>query len=182
MDRLALNAMVERLLESNGQDAEAREALAAFTTEMKRSSPWRFYSHISTPGDKISGQTNLGTVEVENDKPVERQISLGAREERIGYYKLIRQGRELEITHFWKSDVATHSETEMAQSWRLYLDKKNNPVWFGEKAVKHLFTLPIAGRYVRIIVNRELYVKRWGTEGPDIRPGALAIQVEVTNA
>lgn len=180
MDRLALNAMLERLLDSDGHDEEARHVLAAFATDMERSSPWRFYSHISTPGDRITGQTNLGTLEVESDRPMEREMSLGAREERIGHYKLIRQGGELEITHFWKSDAATASEEEMAPAWRLSLDGDGKPFWFGEKALKHLFTLPLFGRFVQIVVNRELFVRRWGPDGPGIRRGALSIQMEIT--
>lgn len=181
MDRLALNAMLERLLDSDGRDEEARQALATFTQGMKRSSPWRFYSHISTPGDRISGQTDIGTtLEVEDERPIDREMSLGVCEERVGHYKLLRQGGELEITHFWKADPGTASETEMAQSWRLCLNGSNEPVWFGEKALKHLFTLPLIGRFVQVVVSRELFLKRWGKHGPEIRRGALAIQVEIT--
>src|SRR5688572_23885608 len=110
MDRFALNAMIERLLESDGYDDEAREAVASFSSGMRRSSRYRFYSHISKPGDKVSGQTNLGTVEVENDKRVEKEISLGAREERIGQYKLYRHRRTLDIVHFWKSEITSASD------------------------------------------------------------------------
>jgi hypothetical protein len=180
MDRFALNTMLERLLDSEGHDPEARDALAAFATQLKCSSRWRFYSFLSTPGNKISGQTDLGTIEVENDRPVERRMSLGAHEERIGHYKLLRQGSELEITHFWKSESGSVSETELAQAWRLCMDKADRPIWFGEKAVKHLFTLPLGGRFARLIVNRELFLKLWSTEGPEIRPGGWAIQVEVS--
>ena len=181
MDRFSLNAMLERLLESDGEDAEAREALAKFTAGMKGSCRWRFHSHVQSPGDKIGGQTNLGTVEIEDDRPVDRKLTLGVREVRIGQFKLTRHRRELEIKHFWKADEETFSETELAEAWRLCMDKQWRPIWFGTRAIKHLFTIPVAGPYVRLTVTQELFLKRWAIKGPDVERGALGIQLYITH-
>lgn len=173
--------MIERLLESDGADAESRLAVARFAAGMRGSWTWRFHSLISKPGNKITGQTNLGTVQVEDEHGETRETSVGEREVRIGQYKLVRLGREVEITHFWKSDLGTFSETEQPEAWRLCMNRQGEPIWFGARAIRHLFTLPVAGRYVTLVVTQELFVKRWATEGPEVRTGALGIQLYVSN-
>ena len=101
---------------------------------------------IIRPGSTVSGQTpEHGTVKVEDEKTERREFEKGVIQERVGFYKLTRQKNLLVISHFWKSDLGTQSETELAPEWALALDRAGSPDWFGERAVKPVFRLPLGG-------------------------------------
>lgn len=102
-DKLILNRHIERLIEADGHDNEARTAVAAYAAELV-SSPLQIESMLRRPGGKIGGQTEHGLVEIEDQTERTTEFACGVREERVGYYKLSRhkKGKEfwIEISHF----------------------------------------------------------------------------------
>ncbi len=179
MDRLELNAQIERLIDSKGEDEEARAALAEFASGLKPGSPVQMLGAIIRPGSTVSGQTpEHGTVKVEDEKTERREFEKGVIQERVGFYKLTRQKNLLVISHFWKSDLGTQSETELAPEWALALDRAGSPDWFGERAVKPVFRLPLGG--LVIDVTRNVYVESWGGWPGRHHNGALMVAVSLS--
>jgi hypothetical protein len=179
MDRLELNAYIERLIDSRGEDEEARTVLAEFAAGLKSGSPLQVLGVIVKPGSTVSGQTpEHGTVKVEDDKAERREFEKGVVQERVGFYKLTRQKNLLVISHFWKSDPGTQSETEPAPEWSLALDRWGNPDWFGERAIKPIFRIPF-GPLV-IDVTRNVYVESWGAWPGRQHNGALMVAVSLS--
>jgi hypothetical protein len=180
LDRFELNAVIERLIESRGHDAEARHVLADFAAGLKQGSPVQMLGTLFRPGSSVSGETpEHGNVKVQDDKPERREFEKGVIQERIGYYKLTRQKNLLVISHYWKSDPGTQSETEPAPEWALALKKGGLPEWFGERAVKRVFRLPLTSHFV-LDVTRNVYVESWGPEPEREHPGALMVAVSVS--
>jgi hypothetical protein len=176
VDRLELNAYIERLIDSRGHDEEARGVLAEFAANLDPGSPVQMLGAIVKPGSSVSGQTpEHGTVKVEDEKEERREFEKGVVQERVGLYKLMRQKNLLVISHFWKADLGTQSETEPAPEWALALDRAGWPMWFGERAVKRLFRVPI-GPLV-IDVTRNVYVESWGGWPGRQHNGALMVAV-----
>ena len=179
VDRLELNAQIERLIDSRGHDEEARAALAAFGAGLKPGSPVQMLGAIIKPGSTVSGQTpEHGTVKVEDEKPERKEFEKGVIQERVGFYKLTRQKNLLVISHFWKADVGTQSETELAPEWALALDRWGSPEWFGERAVKPLLRIPLGS--LAIDVTRNVYVESWGTGPGRHHNGALMVAVSLS--
>lgn len=179
MDRLELNACIERLIDSNGHDAEARQAVLAFARDMKGSSNLQIRGVVQSPGDGVSGQTpEHGQVQVDDDRPQTREFSAGSVLERVGYYKIWRHKDWIHIAHFWKSDTATMSEVEMAKQWVLAVGKHGEAVWFGERGVEHLYSLRLT-RLLRIQFSREMFEERWGPDVDSRHKGALVVAVTV---
>jgi hypothetical protein len=179
VDRLELNAQIERLIESRGHDEEARAALAAFGARLKPGSPVQMLGAIVKPGSTVSGQTpEHGTVKVEDEKAERKEFERGVIQERVGFYKLTRQKNLLVIAHFWKSDLGTQSETELAPEWALALDRAGHPDWFGERAVKPVFRLPLGPLVVE--VTRNVYVESWGLWPGKHHNGALMVAVSLS--
>jgi hypothetical protein len=177
MDRLELNAHIERLIESKGADAEAREVLAEFGWAMKEGSPIQMLGTIVRPGDTVSGQTpEHGSVQVEDGREQRKEFERGVVEERVGYYKLSRQKDWLVISHFWKAGPGTESETELAPEWALALDKAGRPEWFGERGRKPVFRIPLGRRFL-FDVSRNVYLESWGPQPGRQHKGALLVAI-----
>lgn len=178
MDRIELNGYIERLIDSNGCDAEARQAVLEFASRIKGSASFQLRGILQKPGGSITGQTpQHGEVKIE-DSPETTEFSHGSVLERVGYYKLWRHKNWIHISHFWKADDGTLSETEMAQQWVLALDRKNQAEWFGERGLQHLFTLRLTKLLV-IEFHREMFEERWGPSVSRRHKGALAIGVNI---
>ena len=180
MDRIELNGQIERLIDSDGHDEEARRAIVDFGLSIQGSSSFQFKGLYQKPGGTVSGQTpQHGQVEVKDEHPETREFSSGSVLERVGYYKIWRQREWIHIAHFWKSEIETSSETEMARQWVLALDHSNQPEWFGERGVKHLFTLRLT-KILRIEFSREMFEERWGPTVKRQHKGAIAIAVTIS--
>lgn len=180
MDRIELNTFIERLIDSNGGDAEARAAVLEFALAMKGSSNLQIRGVVQTPGSGFSGQTpQHGQVKVDDDRPETKEFSSGSVQERIGYYKIWRQKDWIHISHFWKSDVDTMSETEVSRQWVLALNKQNQAEWFGERGIKHLYTLRLT-KLLQIELSREMFEERWGPSVSAQHKGALVVAVSIT--
>lgn len=179
MDRIELNGCIEKLIDSKGHDAEARRAIVEFALGMKGSSPFQMQGIIQRPGGSISGQTpQHGQVQVEDERPETKEFSAGSVQERVGYYKVWRQKEWIHISHFWKANETTTSEVEDAQQWVLVLNKENQPEWFGERGMKHLYTLRMT-KVLTIEFSREMFEERWGPSVMKQHKGALAIAVSI---
>jgi hypothetical protein len=181
VDRLELNAHIERLIESRGGDAQARAALEEFACTLKRASPVALEGMISRPGGTVSGQTpEHGSVQVDDDRARTTEFSKGVVRERVGYYKLTRQTKDLLIiSHFWKADEGTQSETELAPEWAMGLDADGKAAWFGERARKPVFRLPFT-RHLVIDVSRDVYVETWGPALESQHKGGYFVAVIVS--
>jgi hypothetical protein len=181
MDRLELNAHIERLIESRGADAQARAAIEQFASTMKRASKVAVEGKISRPGGNVSGQTpEHGSVQIEDDRPQTTEFAKGVSRERVGYYKLTRQTKDLLlITHFWKADPGTESETELAPEWAMGLDDSGRAAWFGERARKPVCRLPFT-RHLVIDVSRDVYVETWGPSIESHHKGGYYVAVIVS--
>ena len=179
MDRIELNGHIERLIESNGHDAEARAAIVEFALGMKASASFQFRGLYQKPGGTVSGQTpQHGSVEIKDDHPETKEFTTGSVQERVGYYKIWRQKNWIHISHFWKADVETQSEVEDAQQWVLALDANDAPEWFGERGLKHLYTLTMT-RVLRINFSQEMFEERWGETVNRRHKGGLVVAVSV---
>jgi len=179
MDRFELNGFIERLIDSNGHDAEARNAVLEFALGIQGSSPIQLRGIVQKPGGSFTGQTpEHGAVKVDDGKPETKEFSHGSVLERVGYYKVWRQKDWVHISHFWKAEAETMSEAEQSQQWVLALSKSNEPEWFGERGIKHLYTLRLT-KLLTIIFSREMFEERWGPSLKKQHKGALAIAVSI---
>lgn len=169
MDKLELNSLIERLIDSKGHDREAREAVAEFGRSIRSPKPIQIEGRYQKPGGTVSGQTEHGLVSMEDDRQQVKEFARGVAQERVGYYKVSRQDLKRKwdrilIDHFWKSDVPTQSETEIAQQWAIELDNDDQPLWFGERGIQHVRTFRCTSR-LSLEVNREVFQESWpGTE------------------
>ena len=179
ISRIELNGMIERLIDSNGHDAEARDTIVEFAMQMKGSSAFQFKGLYQKPGGTISGQTEHGQMEIKDDKPETKEFSSGSVQERVGYFKLWRQKEWIHISHFWKSEIETASENEITQQWVLALDKNNAAEWFGERGIKPLFSLKLT-KFLTIEFSREMFEERWGPSINRQHKGAIAIAVTIS--
>src|SRR5690349_9421007 len=92
-----------------------------------------------------------GTVKIELDSEHKREWSFGLNSKRVGYYKLSRKTTKplfrkvkeerILITHFWKADILTESDTEEEEAWCISCNSKMEPVWFGQVGSLELFHL-----------------------------------------
>ncbi len=141
--RLEWNAIIERLIESSGEDAEARTAIASLGASLQPMKGLSLDGSISHKADHVSGATpEHGNIEIDPDGTQDQSLRLGlGTVERIGYYKVsrLRHKRFLSlpyedlilINHHWKSDLATGSDTEPPKAWCLCCGAQMEPVWFG---------------------------------------------------
>jgi hypothetical protein len=68
---------------------------------------------------------------------------------------------------------------EMAKQWVLALDKRDQAIWFGERGIKHLYTLRLT-RLLNISFSREMIEERWGPSPKKHHKGALVLAVTIT--
>jgi hypothetical protein len=141
--RLEWNATIERLIESSGEDAEARMAIASLGATLRPMKGLAVDAGIGLNADHVSGATpEHGNIEIDPGGTEKKSLRLGlGTVERIGYYKIsrLRHRRFLSlpyedlilIHHHWKSDLTTGSETEPPEAWCLCCDPQMEPVWFG---------------------------------------------------
>lgn len=170
--RLEWNAIIEHLIESSGENAEARTAIAALGATLRPMNGIRMDAAISHRADRISGATpEHGNIEIDPDSREKKSVELGfGTVERVGYYKISRSRRNrflflpredlIVICHHWKSDLATGSDTELPEAWCLNCDLQMKPVWFGQFVYT---TMGLGGLSVTFSEIKEL----WGP-----KPGA----------
>ena len=147
MNAIELNAHLLRLIESEGHDEEARNAVVEAAHRMQPNSlvqVWRKTTTTSA-GAEAAGHTDTGhdvTVGLRDGEKETKEISWGDKSLRVGHFKLScqkslrkRDGGKIlsiRIRHFWKSDPATRSETEAPEEWTLQFDKAGQPEYFAK--------------------------------------------------
>lgn len=152
VSKIELNAIIEQLIESSGNDAEAREILASYALSIKSDSDnvWNFLTKSS--GGSFSGSTpKNGDVKIELDSEREREWKFGENSKRVGYYKISRKTKTrlfrgiqeelIVVSYFWKTDEYTQSLTEAPEAWCLSCDPQMQPRWFGQVGSSELFHL-----------------------------------------
>lgn len=178
MDKLTINGYIERLIDSQGHDEEARMAVAEFGLTVPGASLIQMLGELRRKGGKFSGYTpEHGQVGIDDDKERTTEFSRGAPRARIGHYKIsrIRTRREhwIIIDHFWKADLSTMSEAEPSQQWALALDEGSRPLYFAERAFASIWRGGLG--IFSLDLKREIYVESWGPEpGARHKGGILA--------
>lgn len=110
-----------------------------------------FDGHLGDLAVASDATPENSTVKVELDSEHRREWSFGLNSKQVGRCKLSRKTtkslfREVKekrilITHFWKADAGTESDTEEAEAWCLSCNSKTEPVWFGQIGSLELFPL-----------------------------------------
>jgi hypothetical protein len=169
VSKFELIAAIEHLIESSGNNAEAREILISYAKSIQPDRSALVDISSQSSGSSISGATpEIGTVEIDANSNHKREWSFGENSKRVGYYKLSRtttkalfrgvKEERILVTHFWKADLGTGSDTEEPQAWCLSCDSKFEPLWFGQIASLDLFRLgPFS------LVLREVH-ESWGRQ------------------
>jgi hypothetical protein len=176
-DKFAINAVIDRLIESQGHDAEARSALYAFAKEQLPPTPrMSLGMETKTPGDGFTGHTSHGDVQITDEKEQVKTYELGVRRERIGSYRISRQsplrGRwKIIIEHFWKAELGTNSEVEEPPTWCVECDD-SGPLWVGEQGSRTVWTIGLH-------VQRRDYLERWGPHPGKLHLAGWSVGAEV---
>lgn len=181
-DKLVLNSYIERLIDSRGHDAEARGVVAEFGRTLIRGSRFGLKARLPRSGDSVRGFTaEHGTVQIEDSRNESKEITIGDRTERVGYYKVCRAPHKswISISHFWKADEGTESETELAQEWALAVDAKGLPVWFAERAMRTVWTLRLTSAF-ELNIEREIYPEMWGPHEGSEHLGGFHVGIVLT--
>jgi hypothetical protein len=141
--RLELNALIERLIESAGEDQEARSAIVAVAVSLRPMKRMGLRATVDHRSDRTSGATpEHGNVEIATDQTEQKSVQFGQGTcERIGFYKLSRiaakrfflfqKEERILIHHYWKADRGTESDFEKPEAWCLGCTSTMEPVWFG---------------------------------------------------
>ena len=155
-------------------------AIVEFAKTLRNANRFQLEASASLPGNTVTGQTpEHGSIQVEDDRPRTKEFSAGVSRARVGYYKIWRQKRWIFISHFWKSDTGTESDTELGQQWVLAVDKKQEPVWFAERGRRHLGTLNLG--FFSIEIGRDFYPETWGQSHGKEHKGAYAVVICIGN-
>ena len=181
-DLLEVNAYIERLIMSDGNDAEARHAVTEFASTIPCQSIAGASGSVSFPGEKTHGLTpEQGNVEIENsEKETTKQFSSGSSKvARVGYYKLTRHRKKLwhksayyyvTISHYWKSDMSTMSTTEDVESWRMKCSSTMEAEWFGRvQYEKHTWGW--------FHITEHEYKELWGPKPGTIHAGGITLGI-----
>jgi hypothetical protein len=186
LTKLELNVIIERLIASLGADEEARLAVARFAERIRSETGVSANVSAETRGGSFTGFTaENGAVKVEDDSKQMKEWSIGDKSQRVGYFKISRKTykralfwvseERIVITHFWKADIETESETEDPEAWCLSCNSKMEPVWFGQYASVELFTSKSFSVVLREI--RETWGKHIGAVHPDNVSVKLRVQM-----
>lgn len=180
VDRITLNRQIESLIDAKGHDEEARIAIAAFARDLS-SSAVSIEGTFRRPGGTVKGQTpGHGLIEIREDRDRTAEFARGVHQERVGYYKLERARMRKEywitITHFWKADIGTESEEELAEQWLLATDRGGSPVWFGRRGILHIRTLRLF-KSLEFEIAREMFEESWGASIGSLHKGSLRLSI-----
>lgn len=185
VSKLEQNAAIVRLIESSGADAEARElvvGLAGSIPSDKRASV--DISAKSTGGSFSAMTPESGTVKIDDGSKHTREWEFGSYSERVGYYKISRKvtktwfggikDQRIVVTHYWKADSGTGSDTEEPEAWCLACTRNMEPIWFGRFSTIEL--LHIGGFAVVLRVIHET----WGSRVGAAHPHSVEIRASVS--
>lgn len=146
VDKLMLNAAIERLIAREDDDCSAMRTVIAYGSKLSRGNHASFEGSLDlkSSGDAVSGHTaEQGNVTIEDkDKEVHKECAFGIRKERIGHFKIWKEREGLIMFHhFWKSDIATQVEKEdMPEVYHLGYDEKTfEPEYFGYEHARTIF-------------------------------------------
>ncbi|HXK38385.1 MAG TPA: hypothetical protein VJ579_04950 [Candidatus Paceibacterota bacterium] len=146
VDKLMLNAALERLIAGEDSDCSAMRTIIAYGDTLDKEKFFALESSVTTKsgGDAISGHTaEQGNVSIE-DKEAEthKEHSYGIKKDRVGHYKIWKSGEGLlKFHHFWKSDLTTQIEAEdRPEVYHLGYDPKTfEPEHFGYEHESTIF-------------------------------------------
>ncbi len=130
MDRVIVNAAIEKLITRTDDDGEAAKVVIAYGSNLNGPAHFNFEfsSHTTTDGGEVTGHSpgygNISIKDKEREKHIEKTI--GFTKERIGYYRLWKeQDGVLLFHHFWKSSRSTQpNKSERPDEYVLGYDEK----------------------------------------------------------
>ncbi len=168
MDRVALNASIETLIESEGADPDARQTVAAYGMTLPKAKTVELHGMTvrSTKG-RTSGHTpEHGSIRLDDgERLTKSEFTRGSDRQRVGYFKIWREPASrgenwIVIADHWKSDLGTGSLTELSRQWTLALTKTGGVAWFGERGLRNLFRIPFG--IGALGFNCEVLYEKWG--------------------
>ena len=185
MDRLALNASLEALIETEGADAQARQAIAEYGLTLPKSKSIELHGVAVHSTDKgTSGHTpEHGTIHMQTGEGVATtEFTRGTDRERVGYFKIWREpagsGENwIVIADYWKADLGTGSLTELSRQWTLAVSSTGEALWFGERALRSVLRIPFGiGTFG---INREVLEEKWGPHPGREHPRGYSVNLLV---
>jgi hypothetical protein len=137
-DRIAVNAALEQILATQGEDTASLETVIRFASRMEITNGFRPVNKPRPKGKTFfSGFTaEMGMVNLQTeDKPAEA-CALNENKTRVGGFKLWRTIDAIFFQNYWRSDFSTESAwTDPFEGWAICFDKDIlAPRFFGELA------------------------------------------------
>lgn len=182
--RLELNALIERLIGSRGEDAEARAAVAALARSIKPASAIGLKAAVRTRGGSMTGATpEHGDIKIEDRNARTHALDLGlGASQRIGHWKVthavawrylcIREVRVL-ITSCRDTDEQSMLFDTHTQTWCLACTAGLDPSWFGEFQFLPLRIGPL--RFCAELIRETWH--RNGRRGPRLHARGVTIEI-----
>jgi len=155
-DRMAVNAALDQILISNGEDFEAMQTVMRYSSKIKPVLEWSERIKRKPPGKGIRGLTpEFGLVEIKKDEEEEQHTS-NFEKTRIGQYKIWRDLSMLYFQHYWVSDLNTATNPLDACNSNIILFNETTlePEGFGQMEFEEIkIPVPFAPKLVLLLVN-----------------------------
>lgn len=175
-DKMSINAAIEKLIVSSGEDHEAAALVVNFADELPDYFGRKLVDTYNSKSGKGSfmGLTNLGNFQVDNGQQIEESEKSNVEYARIGQFKLWRRGEgRIFIRRFWKADLATRAEDlESPETFVLLFQKdgENFGYLFCELVSKPIFSFNLG--FFSAVWSRACAVPLHGKEkGREIQMG-----------
>ena len=165
VSRMAVNAAIEQLVARSDESGEAARTVIAYGHTLKKAGKLKIIlsSNTTTSGDSISGHTaEHGEVSIEEPEHQEhKEWAYGINKDRVGHYRLWKEGDGLLIFHhFWKSTITTQGpDDEDPEEYHLAYDPGSlEPNYLGVERKRVVLAL---GRY--FVISRRYLEPIYGT-------------------
>jgi len=139
--RMDVNAAIERLIMRSEDSEHAARIVIRYGDKLRSSWPFQYSStKTTTRSDAASGYApGVGNVTVKSEQSEEQtEYVFGVYKDRIGYYRLWKQGEGLLcFHHFWKSGLTTRGQGSDPETYRLGYDPESlEPEFLGVERVR----------------------------------------------
>lgn len=151
-DRMTVNAAMDRLIQTNGEDQDAIHQVLAFASKIRPTGGnWQIMKTDNKPEKGIKGLTwEMGEVEIPSEERLKTEVH-DFEKVRVGQYKMWREVYAVFFQHFWARDPGTSLDLYDAYRGYSILFQPTNfqAVGFGELKVKngYLVINLISGQY-----------------------------------
>jgi len=137
MDRMLVNAAIERLINKNASGEDAMVVIKFCENFPVKKGLAIQYTSDSTDQSNVTGATEHGDIKIESSEKKHTEFDFGIKKERVGYYKVWKEKKNvLAIQYYWKSDTSTESESGPPPEYRLAYNKDLSPRFFAQIVFK----------------------------------------------